>query len=99
MSKYKYSDIEQQINNVLKHQEKELVFISFPNTSEIDSHIQRSEDILKMLGVSLPDRQSLASPPEAKRVMVLPTWESLCKESEASVGNQVSLEELFLRRK
>lgn len=52
MSKYKYSKTEQQINNVLKYHDEELKKIKTeqPSMSELDSRIQESEDLLRMLG-------------------------------------------------
>ena len=43
MSRYKYSETEQQINNVLAYHEKELAEISFPNLKEIDASIAKAE--------------------------------------------------------
>jgi hypothetical protein len=53
MSKYKYSETEQQINDVLKYQDEELKKIkaTMPSTTELDKRIQESEDLLRMLGV------------------------------------------------
>jgi hypothetical protein len=63
MSKYKYSETEQQINDVLKYQDEELKKIKalMPSSSELDRKIQESEDLLRMLGYtempSAPRRQ------------------------------------------
>lgn len=95
MSEYKYTELEQQINNVLVHQDKELQNIAFPDTKEIDKNIQQSEDVLRMLGVELPSRNVVQIPESSKGVMVVPSWESLCLEAEAAVGNQCVLEDLF----
>lgn len=52
MSKYKYSETEQQINDVLKYHDEELKRIkaSMPSSAEIDSRIRESEDLLRTLG-------------------------------------------------
>ena len=52
MSKYKYSETEQQINDVLKYHDDELKKIkeTMPSSSELDNRIQESEDLLRMLG-------------------------------------------------
>lgn len=95
MSKYKYSDTEQQINNVLKYHDEELKKIKAtqPSTSELDSRIQESEDLLRMLGYKempiVPRRE------EPKKMMVVPSWEDLCVEAENAVGTGNALESIF----
>lgn len=95
MSNYKYSEIEKQINIVLKHHRNSLESISFPDTEVLDSAIAKSEELLRARGVELPNRSALQAMDEPQRIMVLPSWETLCKEAEASVGCDVSLEDLF----
>ena len=95
MSKYKYTELEQQINNILVHQDKELAQIAFPDTEGIDKNIRQSEELLRSLGVKLPNSASLSIQEIPKKVMVVPSWESLCLEAETAVGNQCVLEDLF----
>lgn len=95
MSKYRYTELEQQINNVLVHQDEELAQIVFPDTKGIDENIQQSEELLRFLGVQLPNGENLTALKTPKKVMVVPSWESLCFEAEAAVGNQCVLEDLF----
>lgn len=95
MSKYNYSETEQQINDVLKYHEDllEKTRAMNPLLSEIDSRIQESEDMLRMLGhETLP---SVLQRSERKRVMVVPSWEQLCAEAEQAVGTGHTLESLF----
>ena len=95
MSKYKYSESEQQINDVLKYQDEELKRLkaSMPSSSELDRRIQESEDLLQMLGYTeMPTVPKRTNP---QKVMVVPTWESLCAEAEASVGTGHPLESIF----
>lgn len=95
MSKYKYSELEQQINDVLKYQDEELKKLkaSMPSSSELDRRIQESEDLLRMLGYTeMPTVPKRTNP---RKVMVVPTWESLCAEAEASVGTGHPLESIF----
>ena len=93
MSKYNYSELEQQINSVLLHQSQELNGIQFGITSSIEERISESEALLKSLGYGLPDRvQATAG---RKQVMVVPSWESLCREAELAVGTDVALEAIF----
>ena len=95
MSKYKYTESEQEINRVLKYQSEQLDQIEFPSTHEIDKNIEQSEEILKFLGIALPERSQVVPSSENKPVMVVPSWETLCKEAESAVGTDVVLEDIF----
>lgn len=100
MSKYNYSEVEQQINNVLFYQGRELSDIHRPSTAGIEERISESEALLKSLGYErqLSDLQSAkqALPVELRRkVMVVPSWEKLCLEAEKSVGTGCALEDIF----
>ena len=95
MSKYKYTESEQEINRVLKYQSEQLDQIEFPSTHEIDKNIEQSEEILKSLGIALPERSQVVPSSENKPVMVVPSWETLCKEAESAVGTDVVLEDIF----
>lgn len=100
MSKYDYSEVEQQINNVLAHQDKELKEIDKLDTSGLDSCISESEKLLRSLGYGNQVRdlkaQNKNAPAETPRkVMVVPSWENLCNEAEEHVGSEHELEELF----
>ena len=95
MSRYKYSEIEQQINDVLKYHDDELKRIkrTMPSTSELDRRIQESEDLLRMLGYT--DMPKVPERREPKKVMVVPSWEELCIEAEQAVGTGHALESIF----
>ena len=95
MSKYKYSETEQQINDVLKYHDTELKRIKTaqPSSSELDKRIQESEEMLRMLGYT--ELPSVPKRVEPKRVMVVPSWEQLCIEAEQSVGTGHPLESIF----
>ena len=100
MSKYNYSEVEQQINNVLLYQERELSEIHRPSTAGIEERISESEALLKNLGYErqLFDLQSAKQslPAELPRkVMVVPSWGNLCMEAEKSVGTGCALEDIF----
>ena len=94
MSKYKYSELEQQINQVLLHQSRELEGIKKLDPVALESRISESESLLKSLGYELPD-QPLVNTTKRKPVMVVPTWESLCIEAEQAVGSNADLESIF----
>lgn len=95
MSKYKYSETEQQINDVLKYHDEELKKIKalMPSTSELDSRIQESENLLQMLGYT--DMPTEPKREKTKKVMVVPSWEDLCIEAEQTVGSGHALESIF----
>lgn len=95
MSKYKYSKSEQQINNVLKYQDEKLKKMKgeIPSSAELNSRIQESEDMLRMLGYS--EMPTLPNRVEPKKVIVVPSWENLCAEAEQAVGSNNALESLF----
>ena len=95
MSKYKYSETEQQINDVLKYHDEELKKIkaSMSSVSDLDSRIQESEDMLRILGYT--EMPTLPKRVEPKKVMVVPSWEDLCVEAEQAVGSGHALESIF----
>ena len=100
MSKYNYSEVEQQINNVLLYQQKMLSEIHRPSTAEIDERISESERLLRGIGYGqqLSDLQKCKKslPVEIPRkVMLVPSWERLCLEAEKSVETGATLEDLF----
>lgn len=94
MSKYKYSEDEQEINNVLNYQRLQLENIKRNNTLDIDGTIKESEDLLKSLGYSLENLPKV-NVNRDKSVITVPSWEELCKEAEETVGNDTTLEMLF----
>ena len=94
MSRYNYSEIEQQINQVLTHQNRQLSLIPKLDLSEAEEQISKSEQMLLSMGYSLP-QQASESENNKKPIMVVPEWESLCLEAERNVGKDVSVENLF----
>lgn len=95
MSKYKYSETEQQINDVLKYHDEELKKIqaTIHSSPELNRSIQESEDLLRMLGYT--DMPKVPEYEEQKKVMVAPSWDSLCAEAKAAVGTGHTLESIF----
>ena len=94
MSKFKYTETEQQFNNVLNHQSKELSSIKRPDMSSVEARISESEALLKELGISTEILPKVVNP-EPQKVMVVPTWEVLCIQAEQAVGSTTDLESLF----
>lgn len=95
MSKYKYSETEQQFNNVLKHQTEELASIHNVPASDLDASISSSEDLLRSLGYTVEKSPIAVTESDDTKVMVLPSWERLCAESELAVGTNCELESIF----
>lgn len=96
MSKYKYSEVEQELNNVLTYQAKELSQLQATSSqmkASLDKPIQSSEQLLLKLGYSLPEKKVAEHLP--KKIAVLPSWENLCLEAESAVGSNCALESLF----
>ena len=98
MGKYKYSDPEQKMINVIKYQDdqlKELMKDIKSRSSERESDISKMEAKLIGLGIDLSCVASKEKSETPKKLMVVPSWESLCKEAEAVVGNSCELEDIF----
>ena len=93
MSKYRYTEIEKQLNKVLLRQERELKTISFPDVQTIDTRISESESLLTSLGYQLPNRGIIRE--RKKPIMVVPSWERLCCEAEKAFDMNVELEDIF----
>ena len=94
MSKFRYTEAEQQFNNVLNHQLKELNSIKRPDITSLEACILESEILLKELGIST-DKLPLVVNSEAPKVMIVPSWEKLCTQAENEVGVTTDLESLF----
>lgn len=94
MSKYDYSEVEQQINSVLAYQDRELKAIKTFDKDALEVRISESEDLLRSLGYELPHKTAL-KPVLQKPVMVVPSWENLCLEAEKTVGSNCTLESIF----
>lgn len=99
MGKYKYSEEEQQMNNVLKYQDdqlKELLVESRSTRNETDAEIEVMETFLRKRGLDPSKAAKQSTVVEApKKVMVLPSWENLCAEAESVVGGSCELESIF----
>lgn len=94
MSKYKYSDVEKQINSVLKYQDEMLNRMKRPDMKTAEDRIFESEELLKSLGYSL-DNVPQIMPDAERKTIVIPTWEKLYAEAEKDIGTEVELESLF----
>lgn len=94
MSKFKYSDGERQLNNVLNYQANQLKNIQHLNMSIAEKRILESEELLKSLGYSLTDIPK-PKPVKEKKILAVPTWEEMCKQAEKAVGTDTELESLF----
>lgn len=101
MSKYNYTEFEQQLNTVLSHQDRELSSIDRPSISGVNERIAESEMILQKLGYrqQLEDLHIVGTKqtivPQSRKVMVVPSWERLCQDAEQAMGTDCEIETLF----
>jgi len=93
MRKYKCSETEQQINNVLKYHSKELDNIDFYG-NELNASISESMELLQGLGYELPERGNITVI-HKRTPLTMQSWDSLCKEAEKHVGTECVLESIF----
>lgn len=93
MSKYRYSDLEKEINSVLLFQNAELNDISFADKTTLDARISESEKLLQRLGYQLPEASHRYE--KFRKIMVVPTWESLCMEAEKADIENTGIESIF----
>lgn len=92
----KKTKTEQQIDDVLVHQDKMLSDIQFPKASSLDSRINKSEALLRSLNINPSTCKKVQTVrKQQKPVIVLPSWESLCEEAEYHIGTGHDLDELF----
>lgn len=95
MGKFDYSSKEQEINNVLTYQSKELEKIEFANIEDVDKTIDESLELLKQLGYDstkiVKDNLFI----KEKKFIQIPTWKELCEVAENEVGSDCQLDELF----
>lgn len=97
MSRYKYTETEQQMNNVLVYHDQELKAIQEKRDS-IDARgtIDASIELLKSLGYG--DKVSeiaLAGTKRKRDVIVLRDWQDIVSDAERQVGDACELEDLF----
>ena len=103
MSKYNYTQIEQQINSVLVYQSEELKELSETignASSALSTNISESEELLRKLGYDqqlsvFRGSKNYSVHQNQQKIMVVPSWESLCLEAEKSVGTGCELEQIF----
>ena len=80
MGKYKYSDEEQRMNNVLKYQDEqlqELLSDSKNQRNETDAEIEVLENKLKQLGIDVSKVKKIESDSTAtKKTMIVPSWDN-----------------------
>ena len=99
MGRFKYTKEQQQINNVLKYQDdqlKEMLADRSKLSIQTEAEIEVLEALLKKRGIdpdTVKNKTSLKTP--SSQVIVVPSWEQLCAEAEASVGNNCELEDIL----
>lgn len=99
MKKYKYSEVQQHMNNVIKYHDNQLVDLvkeSRENRNKDDAEIIAMESYLKNNGIDISEAAKVPRYSDApKKIMVYPSWENLCAEAEAVVGTSCELESIF----
>ncbi|WP_022779549.1 hypothetical protein [Butyrivibrio sp. AE3009] len=98
MGKFKYSEEEQKMNNVLKYQDdqlNELMLRAENQRNRRDAEIELMEEQLRSLGINPQDVKRQKNSENHLRLMVIPSWEKLCEEAEAVVGSNCELESIF----
>ena len=95
MSKFKYTEFEQEMNAVLKHQDETLSSIHFPSKEQTDAVISKVEELLRRLGKDPQDASSLPVVKKTPMEISVPTWEELVKDAEHHVGSNCDLETIF----
>lgn len=97
MSRYKYTETEQQMNNVLVYHDQELKAIQEKRDSiDVRGTIDASIELLKSLGYG--DKVSeiaLAGTKRKRDVIVLKDWQDIVSDAERQVGDACELEDLF----
>ena len=97
MSRYKYTETEQQMNNVLVYHDQELKAIQEKRDSiDVRGTIDASIELLKSLGYG--DKVSeiaLARTKRKRDVIVLKDWQDIVSDAERQVGDACELEDLF----
>lgn len=97
MSRYKYTETEQQMNNVLVYHDQELKAIQEKRDSiDVRGTIDASIELLKSLGYG--DKVSeiaLARTKRKRDVIVLRDWQDIVSDAERQVGDACELEDLF----
>lgn len=94
MSKFKYTESEQQFNNVLNYHAKQLESLVRPDMASSKKLIIESEELLKSLGYNLDELPEVSFTEEKKKIDVL-TWDEMCLIAESNISNNSTLETLF----
>lgn len=98
MGKYLYTDEEQKFNMALKYQDEQLNDITTKvlcNSDDTNAEIKHLEAFLKNRGVDPKRLEITPNAVKQKTTLVVPSWEQLCAEAEASVGKNCDLESFF----
>lgn len=94
MTKFKYTEFEAHMNSVLKHQQEMLSEVNYSTLKDAEVSITETKALLKSLGYKTDVLDTQINDGHRKNLMVVPSWEELCKEAEQHVGNSCTLESL-----
>ena len=97
--KYKYTKEQKELNMVLAHQDKrldQLLKKADDNRIQREAEIKFYEDMLIRRGIDPSDAMKNKDVgPSAKKIMIIPSWDSLCREAEEIVGQNCDIVDLF----
>lgn len=97
--KYKYTKEQEELNRVLTLQDKrlnQLLKKADDNRIQREAEIEFYEDILIRRGIDPSDAMKIKDiGPSAKKLMIVPSWDNLCREAEEIVGNNCDITDLF----
>ena len=98
MSKYKYSEEQQKMNNILKYQDEQLKELNIgaeERRNKLDAEIEVMESQLRSIGIDPSSVKRVDNPASPKKLLVYPSWERMCAEAENVVGSHCDLESIF----
>ena len=102
MSKYTYSESEQDMLMVIKHnqQKREKLLSDLQKMKEElvrenNEIVKRIDEIVQELGISLPNDEISDAPVRAVPTIIVPNWDELVKEAKESIPYDVDFEDLL----
>lgn len=85
---------DQQVADILVHQDKQLSSIQFPDADETDALIDRTKELLKRLNIDSADRASVPLT-QQRTIQKRVTWDELWNTAVEDVGSGHDIRELF----
>lgn len=98
MGRYKYTDKEKDFNKVLMMNQNESFSLDKKCSTQIDkldNSIKSSEELLKSLGIDLPDKTFSKKNRLTSEVKEVPSYESLVQRAKNEIKEDIELEDLL----